>query len=258
MGGGHPDRFQYKLQAAGLGDVGLDKLGVHPDLLPLDVVGPYLAAGSGPEGLPDKVRPVPRTVSGEPPAELVIGRFHRDVVVDVAEPQGRHAAQVETAVVEKLLVAPPVALLEHHHGQQYTQGRVGPPALVEKGREDRFVDPLGHLAQEHVVPGGGVVEYGGLAVGQMVGQVLEHVYLRGRVFLNIPEDTAFAPFCLNKNTVILSIRATFRSGLKIDSWKKKGTCNPHQMQNLCRIWRMIPSFSGLCCLIADFSRYRQL
>src|SRR5680860_564919 len=37
----------------------------------------------------------------------------------------------------------------------------------------------------------------------------------GRVFLNIPEDTAFAPFCLNKNTVILSIRATFRSGLNL-------------------------------------------
>src|SRR5665811_925641 len=73
--------------------ISLESIRIFP---PLDVVGPYLAAGSGPEGLPDKVRPVPRTVSGEPPAELVIGRFHRDVVVDVAEPQGRHAAQVET------------------------------------------------------------------------------------------------------------------------------------------------------------------
>src|SRR5665811_959285 len=36
----------------------------------------------------------------------------------------------------------------------------------------------------------------------------------GSVFLNILKDTDLACFCLNKNNVILSLKETFRSGLK--------------------------------------------
>ena len=121
-----------------------------------------------------------RTVYGQPPAELVVGGFHGNVVADALQAERPHAAHVGTAVVVELFVAPSVALLEHHHGQQDAQRGVRAAALQKERFEDRRVHPLGDLTKKNVMPRSGVVEYRSLAIGQLRGKALEHIYLRGR------------------------------------------------------------------------------
>ena len=145
--------FNTKRVHAVAANVRAEQFGVHAHFRGINLEALDLPFGQFGKLLCYQITPRALFVLPQPAAKIVVGAQSRQLVIDIAQTQGKHESQVKTGPFIQLLIRQAEGFLEDQHAYQHVHRRIGPAVILAKQyAEQLFIYVLEDLLPEQIPP----------------------------------------------------------------------------------------------------------